>query len=46
MHLADHLSRVYLPDQQEQDEEYQVFPLEVEALKPLGSLTVSSERLA
>ena len=42
----DHLPRVYLPNQKEQDEEFQVFALEVEALNPFDSLTVSSERLA
>jgi len=45
MYLADNLSRAYLPDQGEQDEEFQVFALDVEALNPLDSLTVSSERL-
>ena len=45
MYLADHLSRAYLPDQGEQDEEFQVFALDIEALNPLDSLTVSSERL-
>lgn len=37
---------MYLPNQEEQDEEFQVFPLEVEAFNPFDSLTVSSERLA
>ena len=46
MYIADHLSRAYLPNQEEQDEEFQVFVLEVEALNPFDSLTVSSERLA
>ena len=46
MYLADHLSRAHLPNQGEQDEEFQVFALEVEALNPLDSLIVSSERLA
>jgi len=45
MYLADHLFRAYLPDQGEQDKEFQVFALEVEALNPLDSLTVSNERL-
>ena len=46
MYIADHLSRAFLPDQGEQDEEFQVFALEVELLNPCDSLTVSSERLA
>ena len=46
MYIADHLSRAYLPNQEEQDEEFQVFVLEVEAFNPFVSLTVSSERLA
>ena len=46
MYIADHLSRAYLPNQEEQDEEFQVFALEVKALNLFDSLTVSSERLA
>lgn len=46
MYIAAHLSRAYLPNQEEQDEEFQVFALEVEALNPFDSLVVSSERLA
>ena len=46
MYIADHLSRAYLPSLGEEDEEFQVFALEVESLNPLDSLTVSSERLA
>ena len=46
MYIADHLSRAFLPDRGEQDEEFQVFALEVESLNPCDSLTVSSERLA
>ena len=32
MYIVDHLSRAFLPDQGEQDEEFQVFALEVELL--------------
>ena len=41
MFLADHLSRAYLASKEEEDEKFQVFPL-----NPLDSFTVSSERLA
>ena len=44
--LTDHLSRAYLASKWEEDEEFQVFPLEVETLNPLDSFTFSSERLA
>ena len=43
MYIADNLSRAFLPDQGEQDEEFQVFALEEESLNPCDSLTVSSE---
>ena len=46
MYIADHLSRAFIPGQGEQDEEFQVFALEVESLSPCDSLTMSSERLA
>ena len=44
MYLADHLSRTYRPDQGEQDKEFQVFGLYVEALNPLDFLTVKGYR--
>jgi len=34
MYIADHLSRAYLPSLGEEDEEFQVFALEVESLNP------------
>ena len=46
MYITVHLSRAYLPSLGEEDEEFQVFALEVESLNPLDSLKVSSERLA
>ena len=35
MYIADCLSRAYLPDPGEQDEEFPVFALEIEPCKPL-----------
>ena len=46
MYIAEHLSRAYLTSQGKEDKEFQVFAMEVETLKPLESLPVSSERLA
>ena len=46
MYIADHLSRAYLPNQEEQDEDFQEFALEVQALNLFDALLVSSKRLA
>ena len=43
MFLADHLSRVYIASKREEDQEFQVFALEVETLNPLDSLSVSNK---
>lgn len=44
--FADHLSRAFLPNQEEQGEEFQVFGLEIQAFNPFDALSVSRERLA
>lgn len=46
MYIVDHLSRAYLPNQEEQDEDFQEFALEVQALNLFDALLVSSKRLA
>lgn len=46
MYIIDHLSRAYLPNQEEQDEDFQEFALEVQTLNLFDALLVSSKRLA
>ena len=43
MFIADHLSRAFLPGRE--DEEFQVFALELEAMNPFDTIKISSERL-
>ena len=44
--IADHLSRASIRETGPQDEEFQVFAVEVEGMGPLNSVKISSERLA
>ena len=46
MFIADHLSRASIRETGPQDEEFQVFAIEVEGMGPLNSVKISSERLA
>ena len=46
MFIADHLSRASIRETGPQDEEFQVFAVEVEGMGPLNSVKISSERLA
>ena len=46
MYLADQLSRAFLPDQGDSEEDFQVFAVEVEQMNPHSLLKVSGERLA
>ena len=46
MFIADHLSRASIGETGPQDEEFQVFAVEVEGMGPLNSVKISSERLA
>ena len=43
--MADHLSRAFLKDTGTEDEEFQVFALELEAMNPFDTIKISSERL-
>ena len=45
MFVADHLSRAFLKDTGPDDEEFQVFALELESMNPLSAIKISSERL-
>ena len=45
MYVADHLSRASLKDTSFEEKELQVFSLELEAMSPFDSITISSERL-
>ena len=45
MFVADHLSRAFLKDTGTEDEEFQVFALELEAMNPFDTIKISSERL-
>ena len=46
MFIADHLSRASIRETDPQDEEFQVFAVEVEGMGPLNSVKISSEKLA
>ena len=47
MSVADHLSRAYLKNQDDQPhDEFQVFALELEEINPLEAVKITSERLA
>ena len=46
MFIADHLSRASIRETGPQDEEFQVFAVEVEGMGPLNSVNISLERLA
>ena len=46
MYLADQLSRAFLADQGDPEEDFQVFAVEVEQMSPHSMLKVSRERLA
>jgi len=45
MSVADHLSRAFLKDTGPEDEEFQVFALELEAMNPFDTIKIRSERL-
>ena len=45
MFVADHLSRAFLKDTGPEDEEFQVFALELEAMNLFDTIKISSERL-
>lgn len=46
MYVADHLSRAYLKNQDDQPhDEFQVFALELEEINPLDTVKITSERL-
>ena len=45
MFVADHLSRAFLKDTDPEDEEFQVFAMELEAMNPFDTIKISSERL-
>ena len=45
MYIADHLSRASLPDVSPEDDEFQVFAVEVEEINPFDAITISNERL-
>ena len=45
MFVADHLSRAFLKDTGPEDEEFQVFALELEAMNTFDTIKISSERL-
>ena len=45
MFLADQLSRAFLKDAGPEDEEFQVFALELEARNPFDTIKISIERL-
>ena len=44
MFEADHPSRAFLKDTGPEDEEFQVFALELEAMNPFDTIKISSER--
>ena len=46
MFVADHLSRAYLRETSPDEEEFQVFALEVERMNPFDTLKISSEGLS
>ena len=47
MYVADHLSRAYLKNLDDQPhDEFQVFALELEEINPLEAVKITSERLA
>lgn len=47
MYVADHLSRAYLKNQDDQPhDDFQVFALELEEINPLDTVKITSERLA
>lgn len=43
--VADHLSRAFLKDTPPNEEEFKVFALELEAMRPFDTIKISSERL-
>jgi len=45
MFVADHLSRAFLKDTGPEDEEFQVFALDLEGMNPFDTIKISSERL-
>ena len=45
MFVADHLSRAFLTDNSPDEEEIQVFALELEAMNPFDKIKIRSERL-
>ena len=45
MYVADHLSRAFLKDTSPEDEQFQVFALEVEELNPFNVLKINNEKL-
>ena len=45
MFVADHLSRAFLKDTGPEDEDFQVFGLELEEMNPFDTIKISSERL-
>ena len=45
MFVADHLSRAFLKDTSQEDEDFQGFALELEAMNLFDTIKVSSERL-
>ena len=45
MVMADHLSRACLKGTSPEDEQFQVFALELEAMNPFDTIKISSERL-
>jgi len=44
--VADHLSRAFLKDTGTENEEFQVFALELEAMNPFDTIKISRERLS
>ena len=44
--MADHLSRAFLKDTGTENEEFQVFALELEAMNPFDTIKISRERLS
>ena len=45
MYVADHLSRAFLKDTSPEDEQFQVFALEVEELNPFNVLKINNEKV-
>ena len=43
MFVADHLSRAFLKDTGPEDEEFQIFTLELELMNPFDTIKISSE---